>query len=174
MLKFILLGVAVIAILFVVFVATTPSRFAYSESTLIKAPAEKIFPYISLLKLGGMWSPYEKRDPSMKKTFSGIEGAPGSKLNFDGKKEVGAGSVEVLGLVPNSEVKLRLLMTRPMKADNLITYKLEPASGGTRFTWSMEGHNGFIGKLFVLLVDCEGMLSKDMNEGFQNLRQLVE
>jgi hypothetical protein len=38
----------------------------------------------------------------------------------------------------------------------------------------MEGENGFIGKLFVMLVDCEAMLSKDMNEGFANLRKIVE
>src|SRR6476659_4541477 len=101
----------------------------------------------------------------MKKTFTGNDGAPGSKLIFDGKKEVGAGSVEILTVMPNQEVKLRLLMSRHMKADNLIVYKLEPMGAETRFTWSMQGENGFFGKLFVTLVDCKKMLSKDMNEG---------
>jgi hypothetical protein len=174
MMNIIILAVAVLLIGFFIYVATRPALFAHSESAVIKASPEKIFPYISQLKLGGNWSPYEKRDQNMKKTFSGNDGAPGSKLVFDGKKDVGAGSVEILSLVPNSEVKLRLLMSRPMKADNLITYKIEPVGQGTRFTWSMQGENGFFGKLFVTLVDCRKMLSKDMQEGFQNLRKIVE
>jgi hypothetical protein len=174
MLKFILLGVVIVLVVFAGFVASRPALFSYSESTLIKASPEKIYPYLGQLKLGGEWSPYEKRDPAMKKEFSGIDGTPGSKLVFDGKKDVGAGSVEILSLIPNQEVSLRLLMTRPMKADNLITYKLDPVGEETRFTWTMEGENGFIGKLFVMLVDCEAMLSKDMNEGFANLRKIVE
>jgi hypothetical protein len=174
MLKIILLIVVVVVVGLVGFIASRPSLFTYSESTIIKATPEKIFPYLSQLKLGGQWSPYEKRDPAMKKEFTGTDGTPGSKLIFDGKKEVGAGSVEVLSLVPNRESKLRLLMSRPMKADNLITYKLEPVGNGTRFTWSMEGENNFIGKAFVTFVDCKAMLSKDMNEGFVNLRKIVE
>jgi hypothetical protein len=172
MMTIIILAVAILLVGFIIYVATRPALFSHAESAMIKASPEKIFPYISQLKLGGNWSPYEKRDLNMKKTFEGNDGAPGSKLIFDGKKEVGAGSVEILR--PNQEVKLRLLMSRPMKADNIIVYKLEPMGTETRFTWSMQGENGFFGKLFVTLVDCRKMLTKDMNEGFQNLRQIVE
>lgn len=174
MLKIILLVVLAVIVIFAGFVASRPALFTYSESTLINASPEKIYPYLSQLKLGGNWSPYEKRDPAMKKEFSGTDGSPGSKMVFVGNKDVGAGSVEILSLVPNEEVKLRLLMTKPMSVDNLITYKIVPEGGQTRFTWSMAGENGFIGKLFVMLVDCGGMMKKDMNEGFENLRKIVE
>src|SRR6476619_6583960 len=99
MMTIILLVVAILLVGFVIYVATRPALFSYTESAMIKATPEKIFPYISQLKLGGNWSPYEKRDLNMKKTFSGNDGTPGSKLVFDGKKEVGAGSVEILSVV---------------------------------------------------------------------------
>lgn len=173
MLKLVLLGILAIVIVFVGFIATRPAHFSFTESTLIKATPEKIYPYISQLKLGGQWLPYEKRDPSQKQAFSGNDGAPGSKMVFDGKQS-GTGSVEILSLVPNQEVKIQLLMNRPMKADNLITYKLEPVGAETRFTWSMEGENGYLGKLFSFIMSCTGMMTKDMNEGFDNLRKIVE
>lgn len=159
---------------FLFYVSRKPASFHYSASALFKAPPEKLFPYLSQLKKGGEWSPYERRDASMKKVFTGTDGAVGSKLDFDGNKNVGAGSVEILGLVPNRETKLRLFMTRPMKADHLIYYRLEPVGNETRFTWSMEGENGFLGKLFTTIIDCDRMMKKDMNEGFENLRKLVE
>lgn len=174
MMKIILIVLVVVVVLFVGYVASKPALFTYSESTLLKASPEKIYPYLSQLKLGGNWSPYEKRDPAMKKTFSGTDGAVGAKMDFDGSKEVGAGSLEILNLVPNQEIKIRLLMTRPMRADHLIMYKLESMGEQTRFTWTMEGENGFLGKLFTTIVDCKAMISKDMNQGFDNLRKIVE
>ncbi len=174
MLKLILIGAAIVLVVLVVFVSTRPALFKYSSSTVLKATPEKIYPYLSQLKLGGQWSPYEQRDPAMKKSFSGTDGAPGSKLVFDGNKDVGAGSVEIISLIPNQETKLHLLMTKPMSADNLITYKLDSVPEGTRFTWTMEGENGFFGKLFVMIIDCKAMMEKDMNQGFENLRKIVE
>lgn len=46
-----------------------PDRFRYERSGVIQAPAEAIFPYLSNLKLGMEWSPYEKKDPNMRRVF---------------------------------------------------------------------------------------------------------
>lgn len=170
----VLIGLAVVLVVFLGYVATRPASFRYSNSALIKASPEKIYPYLSQLQLGGQWSPYEKRAPDMKKSLSGTDGTPGAKLEFDGGMKAGVGSVELLSFKPNEEVNLRLLMSKPVNADHLIVYKLEPVGAETRFTWSMEGENGFFGKLMGVLIDCEAMMKKDMNEGFENLRKIVE
>jgi uncharacterized protein YndB with AHSA1/START domain len=168
------LGLIAVIILFFGYVSTRSGKFNYERSGLINAPAEKIFPYISNLKMGELWSPYEKIDPTMKKTFTGEDGHVGSKMEFEGNSDAGSGNLEILGVVPNDSVEIKLIMTKPMHAENLIHYKLTPEGAGTRFTWAMEGDGGFMTKLMTLLIDCEKMIGGQFEQGINNLRQVVE
>ena len=170
----VIVGALVVLGLFLIYVSTRNGSFRYERSGVIQAPAEKIFPYISEFKKAGEWSPYEQMDPQMKKTYSGTEGAVGSKMEFDGNKDVGSGSLEVLNVVPQQSVNLKLIMTKPFYAENLIEYKLTPEGSGTRFTWAMSGNGGFLGKLLSVLVDCEKMVGGQMEKGIQNLKTLIE
>lgn len=174
MFKKIMIGVGVVLVCFFLYVTTRPSYFNYERSGVINAPAHKIYPYISQLRLGEQWSPYEKKDPQMKKEFIGEDATVGTVMTFAGNKEVGAGSLEILSLEPNSSVDLRLIMTEPMNADHKIHYRLTPVENGTRFTWSMEGDGGFLGKLMTVLIDCEAMIGGDLEKGIENLKALVE
>ena len=160
--------------LFLVYVSTRDSKFHYERSGLIGASAEQIFPYVSNFKLGGQWSPYEKKDLNMKKTFSGVDGAVGSVMEFEGNSDVGSGKLELLKVVPNELVQIQLTMLKPFHGENLVEYKMTPEAGGTRFTWSMSGDGGFLTKLMTLLIDCEKMVAGDFEVGIANLKSVVE
>lgn len=170
----VVLGVLIVVALFLAFIATRKGEFHYETSEVIAAPPEKIFPYVSDLKLGGEWSPFEKVDPNMKKEFVGESNQVGSKLNFTGNKEAGSGSLEILKIVPNEYVQIRLIMTAPLKADNIVEYRLTPEDHGTRFTWSMYGNGGYVGKLVTFFIDCEKMVIDQFRKGFDNLKAIVE
>jgi uncharacterized protein YndB with AHSA1/START domain len=174
MLKKVGLGIFAILILFFGFVATKEGKFRYERSGLINAPAERIFPYISNFSLGGLWSPYEKVDPTMKKTFSGTQGQVGSIMEFEGNKDAGSGKLEVLKVIPNELVEIRLTMTKPFHAENLVLYHLTPEGAGTRFSWEMSGDGGFLGKLISVFINCEKMVGDQFNQGIANLKALVE
>ncbi len=174
MIKKIGLGILIILIVFFAYVATRESKFRYERSGVIQASAEKIFPYISNLKMGGLWSPYEKVDPNMKKTFSGPDGQARSAMDFEGNREAGSGKLETLKVVPNEAVDIKLTMTKPFHAENLIEYRLVPEAEGTRFTWTMSGDGGFIGKFISVLIDCEKMVGEQFSEGIANLKAVVE
>lgn len=167
------IGVLVVLGLFLSYVATRDGKFHYERSGLIQAPKEKIYPYISQFKLCSEWSPYEKNAPNMKKEFTGVDGEVGSKMVFE-SQESGSGSLEFLNLVPNESAELRLLMTAPFAADHHIKYKLTTEGDATRFTWSMSGDGGFMGKLIGVLIDCEKMVGNQFLEGIQNLKVLME
>ncbi len=167
-------AIGILVLIFLFYVSMKPGHFSYSRNGIIKAPPEKIFPYLSQLKMGSMWSPYEKIDPNMKHTFIGTDGIPGAKMEFEGNSKAGSGSLEMLSMVPNQKVEYRLLMTKPMKADNRVVYTLEPTPEGTRFIWTMTGESNFIGKLFSTLIDCEKMVGGQFEEGIQNLKKVVE
>ena len=167
-------GISALLIVFFGYVATREGKFRYERSGVIDAPAEKIFPYISNFKLGGQWSPYEKKDPDMKRTFTGADGAVGSTMEFDGNKDVGSGRLEILKIVPNELVDIKLTMLKPFVGENFIEYKLTPEGSGTRFSWSMSGDGGYITKLMTLLIDCEKMIAGDFTVGIENLKTVVE
>ncbi|MFV8257172.1 SRPBCC family protein [Bdellovibrio bacteriovorus] len=170
----VVVGILVVVALFLAFIGTRKGEFRYEASEVIAAPPEKIFPYISDLKLGGEWSPFEKVDPNMKKEFIGEPNQVGSKLIFAGNKDAGAGSIEILKVVPNELVQLRLVMTEPLAADNIVEYRLTPEGQGTRFSWSMSGDGGYVGKLVTFFIDCEKMITDQFRKGFENLKTIVE
>lgn len=174
MLEGVAIGVGGVILGFVGFVATRNGKFRYERSGLIEAPPERIFPYLSDFRLGSEWSPYEKKDPSMKKKFSGPAAGTGSVMEFEGNRDVGAGKLEILKVVPNELVEIRLTMLRPFRAENIVTYRLTPESGGTRFSWSMQGDGGFFGKLMNVLIDCEAMVADEFSAGIQNLKNRIE
>lgn len=167
-------SITAILIIFLAYVSTREGKFRYERSGVIDAPADKIFPYISNLKMGHLWSPYEKKDPDMKKTFSGTEGAVGSIMEFEGNKDVGSGTLEILKIVPNELVHIKLHMKKPFDGENLIEYILTPDGTGTRFSWAMAGDGGYITKLMTLFIDCEKMVAGDFSIGIENLKQVVE
>lgn len=168
------MSIAVVLVVFLVYVSTRDGNFKYERSGVIEAPVDQIFPYISNFQLGKEWSPYEQKDPNLKRTFKGNDGQVGSVMEFSGNSEAGSGSLEILKLVPNELVEIKLIMTAPIRAENLIQYRLTPEGTGTRFTWVMSGNGGFLGKLINVIMDCEKMVTKDFALGIENLKRVVE
>src|SRR5688572_1320615 len=76
--------------------AMKPDSFRVERSATIKAPPEKIFPLIDDFHRWDAWSPWEKRDPAMKRTHSGAPAGKGAVYAWDGNKDVGKGRMEIL------------------------------------------------------------------------------
>ena len=51
------------------FAATKPDVFQVRRTVVVKAAPEKVFPLINDFKSWTAWSPYEKKDPAMKRTY---------------------------------------------------------------------------------------------------------
>ena len=81
------LAIGVILIL----AATKPNNFNVRRTATVNAPAEKVFAVISDFRQWRGWSPWENRDPAMKRTYEGSERGKGSIYAWDGNKNVGAG-----------------------------------------------------------------------------------
>ncbi len=166
------IGLGLLVIGFLIYIAKRPKRFRYERSGLIQAPPEVIFPYLSRLSLGAKWSPFEQA-PDIKRTFGGVDGQAGSFEEFESSKS-GSGRITVNSVKLNQEVDLRLEMFKPFVADNHVVYRLNPEPNGTRFVWVMEGENVFIGKLVGALIDCEKMVAGQFEVGISNLKTLIE
>ncbi len=83
----IILVVAVAGIL--ILAATKPDTLHVERAIAIKAPAAKIFPFINDYKQWTAWSPYETKDPGMKRSYGAITAGKGAEYAWEGNKEVG-------------------------------------------------------------------------------------
>ena len=95
MLKIIAIAVVVLVAAVLVFAATRPDTFRVERTATIKAPPEKIFPLITDLHRWDSWSPWEKMDPAMKRTYSGAASGKGAVYAWEGNSKVGEGRMEI-------------------------------------------------------------------------------
>lgn len=174
MLRIILLVVALAIAAVLVYATTRPDTFRVERTASIKAPPEKIFPLIDSLRAGEKWSPYYRKDPAMKGTYSGPEYGAGATFDFAGNKDVGSGRVSITGSSAPNRVTMRLQMFKPLAADNVVEFTLQSRGATTDVTWAMQGRQPYVGKVMGLVFDMDEMIGTDFAAGLASLKSLVE
>jgi hypothetical protein len=164
--------VAIAAVL--VLAATKPDTFQVQRAASIKAPPEKIFALINDLRGWGAWSPWEKKDPAMKRTFSGAQYGKGAVYAWDGDKNVGQGRMEITDTSAPSKIVIKLDFIRPFEGHNIAEFKMEPNGGSTNVIWTMNGPVPFLGKIIHVFLNMDKMVGGDFEEGLRNLKSLAE
>lgn len=156
------------------YAATQPDSFRIERSTAIKAPTEKIYAILSDFRRSVEWSPFEKTDPDMKRTFSGAERGKGAVYEWDGDSNAGAGRLEIVETAEPSKLVLTLDFERPMEARNKVEYTLEPQGDATTVTWAMYGPTPFVSKVMCLFFDMDKMVGGEFEKGLASLKTLAE
>jgi uncharacterized protein YndB with AHSA1/START domain len=159
---------------FLLFVHTRPDVFAVERTAHIDAPPEKVFPLLNDFHNWTGWSPWEKKDPHLKRHYSGPESGAGSKYAWVGDKNVGEGNMVITESVPSSKLLLDLNFIKPFKASNKTIFLLTPESGGTKVFWRMEGPVPFPFKIMHLIFNMDKMVGKDFEQGLANMKTVAE
>jgi len=171
---------AIILLILVVFVAilvyawTRPDTFSVQRSLTIAAPAEKLFAFINDFNRWPDWSPYEHRDPNMKRTIGGASNGKGATYAWEGNKNVGKGRMEILDTQPPSLITIKLDFEQPFEAHNVAELTLQPVAGGTNVTWAMRGPASFMTKLIGSFMNMDKMVGKDFEAGLAKLKDAVK
>jgi hypothetical protein len=163
-------GIAVVLIL----AAMKPDQFRISRSAAIKAPPDKIFPLISDFKAWTAWSPYENKDPEMKRIYGPATAGKGATYAWDGNSNVGGGNMRITDAPAPSKVALDLNMTRPMTAHNKVEFTLTPAGDSTTVTWAMNGNTPYWAKIFHVFFNMDKMVGGDFEAGLAKLKTVAE
>ena len=164
--------VAIAAIL--ILAAAKPSTFRVVCAISIKAPPTRIFPAINDFRKWTAWSPYENKDPGMKRTISDPASGKGATYAWAGNKNIGIGSMEITESLSPSRVALKLDFTKPFEAHNLVVFALEPQGDSTLVTWAMQGPVPYIAKIAHVVFNMDKMVGKDFEIGLANLKALAE
>ena len=157
-----------------IYAATKPDSFRVQRTIVINAPPDKVLPLITDFKAWPAWSPYEKKDPAMKRTYGATTAGKGATYAWDGDRNVGSGSMEIMDAPAPSRITIKLDFKRPFEAHNVADFTLVPVEGGTSVSWSMSGPTPFFGKILHAFIDMDKMVGRDFEAGLANLKTLAE
>jgi hypothetical protein len=158
----------------VLVVATMKSGSLHVErSVRVKAPADSILPLISDFHRWASWSPFERLDPAMKKTYSGAASGKGAIYEWVGNNKAGQGRMEVTDATA-ARVTIQLDFLKPFEGHNIASFTVAPDGDATKVTWAMDGSSPFMMKVMRVFVDMDKMLGKDFELGLANLKAATE
>jgi len=156
------------------FAATRPNAFHVERSIAIKAPPDRIFALINDFQRWSAWSPWEKMDPAMKRTFGGAPSGKGATYAWEGNSKVGEGRMEIIDSSPPSKITVKLDFVKPLEGHNTAEFTLVPAGDTTNLTWVMNGPSPYIAKVMGVFVSMDKMIGKDFETGLANLKAAAE
>ncbi len=166
--------VFVLAGVLIAYAATRPNTLHVERSANILAPPQKIFPLLNDFHRWGAWSPYEKLDPAMTRTYSGSDSGKGAVYQWKGNSKAGEGRMEITETSPPSRLTIQLDFLKPFEGHNVARFTLVPQGDATRVTWSMDGPTAFPAKVMGIFINMDKMLGKDFEAGLANLKSIVE
>ena len=166
--------VAVIVAGILIYAATKPDSFTVKRTAAIKAPPERVFALINDLHGWAAWSPYEKKDPAMKRTFGGAAMGKGAIYQWDGNKNVGSGTMEIIEAAQPSKIVLKLDFLKPFEGHNTAEFTMNPAGDNTTVTWAMYGPSSFMFKVMGIFMNMDKMIGDDFAAGLITLKAVAE
>ncbi len=168
-------SVIVVLIVVVLIVASTkPDVFRLQRSARIKAPPEKIFALLNDFHSWGVWSPWEKLDPNLERTYSGASSGKGAVYDWEGNKKVGKGRMEILESSTPSKMVIKLDFFSPFEAHNTTEFTLIPKGDSTEVNWLMYGPHSLKIKVVCVFMNMDKAVGKDFETGLANLKAATE
>lgn len=174
MFKKIAIGVVLLILIVLGLAAMQPDSFRVQRAITIKAPPEKILPLISDFHNWPQWSPWEKLDPAMARTFSGAPRDVGAVYEWKGNKDVGSGRMEIASMAPPNKVGINLVFLEPFESHCVTDFTLENKGELTTVTWTMSGPSNFMTKVMGLFASMDKMIGKDFEAGLSSMKAAAE
>ncbi len=165
----VVVGVAAVLVI----AATKPDEFHVERSQVIKASPEKIYPQINDYHNWTAWSPWEKVDPKMKRSYSGAESGVGAKYAWVGNDDVGEGDMEIVESDP-SKITINLHFVKPFEGSNKAVFTMVPEGEATKVTWAMTGDSPFMCKVIQVFMSMDECCGKEFEKGLASLKTVSE
>lgn len=171
--------IGLLVLIFLIAAALQPDRFTISRSIEIQSPPSKPFGLVNDFHQWQQWSPFEKLDPNVKRTFEGADAGEGAVYKWEGNSDAGQGKMTINESKPDEKVLIQLDFIQPMEATAEARFDFVPAGDKaagdrTKVTWTMSGENSFVGKAMGLLVNMDKMIGKSFEEGLGKLKEVSE
>ena len=174
MLKKIVILIVILVAAILLYAASQPDNFRVERTIVIKAPPEKVFAQINGFHQWEAWSPWEKIDPAVKRTYSGADTGKGAAYAWQGNKDVGQGRMEIVESTPPSNILIKIDFMEPFEGHDTVQFTLTPQDGGTKVTQAMYGPSPFLAKVMGLFFSVDKMVGQKYEEGLASLKAIAE
>lgn len=174
MIKKILAVVVVLLILFSAAVAFQPPEFKISRDVMVNGQIENTFALVNDFRNWSRWSPWEKLDPNMKRTYEGPAFGVGAKYAWSGNDQVGEGQMTITESEQPTQIRIKLEFLKPFAATNEALFSFQNAGPHTVVTWTMTGTNNFVGRAFFMLFGMQKAMENDFDKGLATIKALAE
>jgi len=154
--------------------AIMPKAFTLSTEITIGKPVAEVFDYVKQIKNQEKYSVWVLADPNIKIVYTGTDGTVGFTSAWSSEnKNVGVGAQEIKAIKEGERYDVELRFEKPFKATNqAYTTTMAVDANSTKVTTVFAGSNPFPMNLLIPFV--KGMLLKDMNQNFTNLKKQLE
>jgi len=160
---------------FVGYAATRPDGYRVERSKRIEARADVVFAQLDDFKAWAAWSPWDKRDPNMKRTYDGAPRGVGAGYYWRGNDKVGEGRMTITEATAPTAISYRLEFIRPFSSVASSGFSLRPEGDrAVTATWSMSGNSNLVGKLFGVFMNMDRMIGDDFEAGLGSLKTVAE
>lgn len=160
-------------VLALTFVGCKPTKYEVKREVLINAPVDLIFEQINVIKNQEAFSPWERMDPNMSRTYEGPESGVGARYSWTGNDSVGTGSMELIESNYPTDVKFKLTFTSPWEAVSDIVWTLNPTDEGVLVSWGNVGE--LPGYLFWMSEEeMDKTMGPDFERGLNSLKEVAE
>jgi hypothetical protein len=174
MLKWILGGIGIVVAVFLVIVALQPSDFRIERSAMMRAPAQAPYAQVNDFNNWRAWSPWEKLDPALKRSYEGPQAGKGASYAWQGNKDVGEGRMTITESRPGEVVRIRMEFFKPFAATSTTEFSFKSMGESTAVTWTMSGQNNFLSKAICMFVSMDQMVGGMFEQGLTQMKTVVE
>jgi hypothetical protein len=157
-----------------IYAATRPDTFRIERAIVINARPDSLFAQINGFHQWEAWSPWDKIDPAMKRSYSGAASGKGAIYDWQGNKDVGQGRMEIVESTPSSGLLIKIDFMKPFEGHNMVQFTLAPQGEATKVTQAMYGPSPFMAKLMGLFLSMDKMVGQKYEEGLASLKAIVE
>jgi uncharacterized protein YndB with AHSA1/START domain len=153
--------------------ALGPDTITLERGVDIKAPPERIFPFIDDLRRWPEW-PTDSEEAKATRTYGPISSGKGATVQWTGSGSTGSGRMEITESVPPSRVIVVADFRKPFAAHNINDFTLERRGDSTHVTWSWRGQNVFVLRVVSLFRSADTLMGSHFESGLQALKRRAE
>lgn len=174
-LKKILYVLLAIIVLWLLVAAVVSGDVKYEKSISINATPDKVWSHTNSVRAIDEWSPWNDKDPNLKKEWSGSTGQVGEKMSWEGNSNVGKGSQTLTKIDPTAKrIDTEMKFLNPYESEGQAYVIVVPEGSGSKAIWGFTSQIPYPFSVMKIFMNMEEAVGKDYQIGLERLKNLSE
>ena len=175
-LKYLLYALLTFLVLVLITGLILPKEYNLTREVTINRNNTAVFNYVKYLKNQANYNVCAQMDPNQITTYTGEDGQVGFTSAWKSELDsVGAGKQTILAINEGTSIDYEIVFTEPFESTMQTAMLFEPVdSSSTKLTWKFSGDMDYPFNVMLLVYDMESTLGKDMQQGLNTLKELLE